>query len=172
MAYNLGTEDEPILVNARVSGGQIDLLVRSDSLEDLHFDMRMVGLSYRVFEEQIDQDTGEVSKVDTGEDKLSKGVFVDVMEGLWVKEPTVDSEGNVIREGEYDNRVYANIRIVEPASSVVEDGENKVLSWLEDWMLFGIDDPQTQNKEESGVRLFRTTLLDPDSIKTPKRVFL
>lgn len=158
-------------VNEKVLGGQIDLLVRSDSLEDLESDMLLVGLSYTVTEEVFDEETGLTTLLDTGETRLSKGVTVDILEGIEVK-PAVYSGETLVEEAVVDPRVYANIRIRPPSSLVVdEEGNNIVHGWIEDWFQYGSPD-YDQNKNEEGSVMFKTTLLKQESIRTPKRVFL
>jgi hypothetical protein len=89
------------------------------------------------------------------------GVNIDEIGDMIVTPATYDEFGNELTPAEIDHRFHVNFRIAEH------------LAWQPialAWMLNGNDDA-VPNKEEETRTLAKVSLIDPDTVKTPARVW-
>lgn len=90
------------------------------------------------------------------------GASIDVIGSVITSPAVLDSEGNEVTPATIDNRYHVNLRLAPDRA------------WFPiayNWMRYGNDDAQANNAE--GTRtLARVSLIDPDSINTPSRVWL
>jgi hypothetical protein len=172
MSYNLGTEENPILVLVNFSGGMLDAVVRATDEATFEAAARWAELKYEVTETVTDPETGETTTQGTGEWATAKGVHIDHLGPVVITPGTYDAEGNELTAPVVDTRHHVNIRLTEPALSRVDDyGVIKWEKWAMAWSLGGEDDTQI-NAQEVGKVMQGVSLIDPDTIATPSRVWL
>ncbi len=90
-----------------------------------------------------------------------EGVFIDVIGPVTVTPAVIDENGAEITPADIDNRYHVNLRL------------SPEVNWFPiayAWMTNGNDDAEP-NKDEETRTLARVSLIDPDSIKTPTRVW-
>lgn len=159
MSLNIGTDAEPVLVFVRMTGGMLDAIVRATDASTFEAAARWAELKYEITETVTDPETGETSEDGTGEWVVSPGVNIDVIGPVQVGET-------------WDNRYHVNIRIADPALSKVDEyGVLKWEKWAMAWTMGGEDDEQI-NRAEVGKVLYGVSLIDPDTISSPSRVWL
>ena len=76
MSHNLGTEENPILVLVRYSGGMLDAVVRATDEATFEAAARWAELRYEVTETVTDPETGETTEQGTGEWATARGVHI------------------------------------------------------------------------------------------------
>lgn len=91
----------------------------------------------------------------------TEGVSVDVVGPVEITPAVVDANGEVVTAAVYDARYHVNVRVRDTF-----DWEPFALKWTRDGQ------PAAANAEEEGRRFYRVTLIDPDTIKSPTRVWL
>lgn len=172
MAHNLGTEESPIPVFVAVNGGMVDAIVRCPSREVFDTVAEMVGLRYELTETVIDEETGEESQVGTGEFRYAPGIDVDHLGPVTITPGTYDADGAEITPPVVDARHHVNFRMGEPAvSRLDEHGDPIWWQWALAWTVEGVNDDHP-NSAEVAKTLYDVTLIDPDTIRSPARVFL
>lgn len=147
-----------IPVFARIVGGMVDLICRADTEE-----LAIQGMIAQAILVQ-DEETGEVRR--------SKGVEVTPIGSVTVKPAVYDEEDNLITEAVVDSRHHFNLRIRGQALLVESENFPGLKAWEETayvWTAYGEDDPN-QNAHEVGRNIGGITLIDPDTIVSPKRV--
>lgn len=103
--------------------------------------------------------------------KSVPGANIDVIGPITIEPATFDSEGKIIKEAVMDNSYHINLRISEPLLSAIDD--DGFLKWKTTaitWSKYGTTSINT-NKKETGLVVAGVTMIDPDSIHTPSRVF-
>ena len=172
MSYNLGTEEEPIIVLVTYSGGMLDATIRCDSREAFDAAALYAGLFYEVMEKVTDEETGEVTQVATGEIKQAKGVYIDHIGPVMIQSAEYDSEGVETAPAVFDNRHHVNFRLVDTALEGVDEyGVLKWHKWSMAWSIGGSPD-DVINAEEEALKLYGVSLIDADTIRSPSRVWL
>lgn len=163
MSYNLGTEEEPIIVFVELVGGMLDATIRCDSMAAFTSAAVYAELMYEVLDE---------NGAGTGEFKAARGVDISHIGPVVVTPAVLDAGGVEITAAVMDTRHHVNFRLSEPAiSSVDEFGVIKWHKWAMAWMLEGAADT-ARNKAEDGMKQFGVTLLDPATFSSRQRVFL
>ena len=171
MTYNIGTDEDPIYVLVRFSNGMLDAIVRATDKATFEAAALWAGLRYEVQETITDPETGETTTQGTGEIKTARGVNLDHLGPVIITPGTYDEEGNELTAPVVDNRHHVNIRIAEPALSLRDKyGVLVWEKWAMAWSIGGNPDPQI-NAHEEAVVLEGVSLIDPDSISTPTRVW-
>lgn len=101
------------------------------------------------------------------------GVEVDVLGPVQTSPAIVDAQMNVLSPASFDLRYHLNLRIHGPALDKTVEGTDfpKWKQMVINWTKFG-DDDIAPNVEEKAVVLHNVALIDPDSIKSPSRVWL
>ena len=172
MSINIGTEDSPVMVNVALSGGMVDAYIRCADLATFEAAALVAGLKYEVMETITDPDTGEETTQGTGEYKVAKGVHIDHLGPVVITRGTYDEDGTELTAPVMDNRHHVNIRLTDPALSRVDEyGVLKWEKWAMAWSLGGADDTQI-NAAEVGKVMQGVSLIDPDTIASPARVWL
>ena len=172
MSYNLGTEEDPILVLANFSGGILDAVVRATDEATFEAAARWAELKYEVTETVTDPDTGETTEQGAGEWATAKGVHINPLGPVVITPGTYDEDGTELTAPVVDTRHHVNIRLTDPALSRVDEyGVLKWEKWAMAWSLGGADDTQV-NADEVGKVMQGVSLIDPDTIASPSRVWL
>lgn len=91
---------------------------------------------------------------------------------IWITKPTYDADGNVITEGVQDSRFHADMRVVSPATEVIDEdsGLPKVEYILDIWKAYGADG--TPNKNEDSREFFGVEWIDPETVASPAHRYL
>jgi hypothetical protein len=172
MSYNLGTEENPILVLVNLSGGMLDAVVRATDEATFDAAARWADLKYEVTETVTDPETGETTTQGTGEWATAKGVHIDHLGPVVITPGTYGEDGTELTAPVVDTRHHVNIRLTDPALSRVDEyGVIKWEKWAMAWSLGGEDDTQI-NAQEVGKIIQGVSLIDLDTIASPSRVFL
>lgn len=172
MSHNLGTEENPILVLVRYSGGMLDAVVRATDEATFEAAARWAELKYEVMETVTDPETGETTEQGTAEWATAKGVSISDVSFVVVTPGTYAEDGTELTAPIFDERFHANIRVTDPAlSRVDEHGVLKWEKWAMAWSLGGEVDMQI-NANEVGKVMQGVSLIDPDTIASPSRVWL
>ena len=172
MSYNLGTEENPIPVLVNLSGGMLDAVVRATDEATFEAAARWAELKYEVTETVTDLETGETATQGTGEWATAKGVHINHLGPAVITPGTYDEDGTELPAPVMDNRHHVNIRLTDPALSRVDDyGVIKWEKWAMAWSFGGEDDTQI-NAQEVGKVMQGVSLIDPDTIASPTRVWL
>lgn len=136
------TTGELVEVFARECGDYVDMIVRADT----HGYWRNVAEDWGL--------------IDADENPML-GVTIDPIGPVETTPAVFDALGAVITAAIIDNRYHLNLRVATDfnwrpfASKWTQDGSATM-----------------SNASENGKRFYRVTLLDPDTISTPSRVFL
>ena len=152
--------------------GMIDAMCRSPSRAVWDAVALAAGLTYAVTETVTDPDTGTQTEVPTGEIKAARGVYIDHIGPVVIIPAVLDAEGAEITPAVMDNWHHVNFRMIEPALSVL--GQTGMPKWAEvavGWSTQGSPDDR-MNKAEKGRKMQDVVLLGPETIATPKRVWL
>ena len=166
MSYNLGTDEEPIIVFASYSGGILDASTRSVDYDTFMANTITAGLRYPLTIAVTDEETGEVTHEPTGEYATAKGVDINHIGSVVVTAGTYDADGNELTPPIIDTRHHADIRMMPPATDQVDEyGITKWHIWSMQWMFGGVDDTN-RNASEEGKSMYGTTLLDTDTINS------
>lgn len=158
----LNENDEEVIVFLSDSGGMIDAIVRANTQQDFE----TAALSFGIYREVVDAEANTTHLV------TNPGVNVSEMGPVVITEGQYDEEGNEITAPVMDNRYHVNLRIAGEALKVID------ANGLERWKNMGIAWTQmgtpdnTPNKNEQAVILQNVSLIDPETISTPKRVWL
>lgn len=172
MPHNLGTEDNPVPVFVRVSGGFVDAIVRAPDLATFEAAAKTAELMVEITETVTDEETGETTIQGTGEWRLSKGVHFDHLGPVILTPGTYDEDGNEITAPTFDTRHHVNIRMASPSTEMRDsEGVLKWHKWAIQWTQNGTPDANTNASEQAKV-LMNVALIDPDSISSPSRVWL
>ena len=172
MIYNLGTEDDPILVNVRYSGGTLDAVIRCDDYATFQAAALYAELTYEVMETVVDPETLEETQVGTGVILTAKGVHIDHIGAMQITAGTYDDEGAELTAPTFDTRHHVNFRLTAPAVNAVDDyGVVKWHKWAMAWAFSGTNDTNA-NANEEAVKLIGVSLINADTIRSPSRVFL
>ena len=172
MSVNLGTEENPAIALVNVSGGMVDAVVRATDEATFEAAARWAELRYELTETVTDPETGETTTEGTGVWATSKGVNISPLGPVVITPGTYDADGNQLTAPVLDTRYHVNIRIADPAvSRVDEHGIPKWEKWALAWSLGGAPDTQV-NAEEEGRVMQSVSLIDPDTIRSPSRVWL
>jgi len=133
---------EPVEVFVRIADGYVDVMVRA---------------AYR----KAWIDAATANKLIDAEGNPVPGVTIDEIGDVIVTPATYDEGGKELTPAVIDNRFHVNFRIAEH------------LAWQPialAWMTQGNDDA-VSNKEEETRTLAKVSLIDPDTVKTPARVW-
>lgn len=136
------TTGELVEVFARECGDYVDMIVRADT----HGYWRNVAEDWGL--------------IDADENPML-GVTIDPIGPVETTPAVFDALGAVVTPAITDNRHHLNLRVATDfnwrpfASKWTQDGSATV-----------------SNASENGKRFYRVTLIDPDTISTPSRVFL
>lgn len=136
------TTGELVEVFARECGDYVDMIVRADT----HGHWRNVAEDWGL--------------IDADENPML-GVTIDPIGPVETTPAVFDALGAVITAAIIDNRYHLNLRVATDfnwrpfASKWTQDGSATM-----------------SNASENGKRFYRVTLIDPDTISTPSRVFL
>ena len=172
MSINIGTDEDPIVILVTVSGGILDAVVRAADEATFEAAARWAELRYEVTETITDPETGETTVQGTGEWATSKGVHLDHIGPVMVKAGTYDEDGNQLTAPIFDNRHHVNIRVTEPALSMVDEyGVTKWQKWAMAWSMSGTPDTH-RNSQENALVLQGVSLIDAETIRSPSRVWL
>lgn len=133
---------EPVEVFARDCGGYIDMIVRADT----HGYWRNVAEDWGL----IDAD-----------ENAMPGVTIDPIGPVETTPAIFDALGALITPAVADNRYHLNLRV-----SADFNWQPFASKWTQD------GSATMSNASENGKRFYRVTLVDPDTISTPSRVFL
>lgn len=172
MAYNIGTQEDPMIVYVSFVGGIVDAIVRAKDEASFIKAAKAAELLYEVTTVVTDESTGETVERGTGEWLWSKGVNIDMIGPVTIKEAVYDEKGDIITPPVLDTRYHANIRISSPSVDRVDaDGNKKWHKWAYAWTKNGVDDA-TKNANENAKVFLDVALIDPDSIRSPSRVWL
>ena len=172
MSHNLGTEESPILVLVRMSGGMLDAVVRATDESTFEAAARWAELRYEETITTTDPETGETTEQGTGEWATAKGVHINHLGPVVITPGTYGEDGVELTASVMDNRHHVNIRLTDPALSRVDEyGVLKWEKWAMAWSLGGADDTQV-NANEVGKVMQGVSLIDPDTIASPSRVWL
>lgn len=148
-----GTE---VTVYVAIQGRVVDAIVRADTREDFE----AAALSRNLLTEDAD-----------GNRTPAPGVNIDVLGPVTIKPAVLDEEGNVTTPAVTDSRYHVNIRITDPALSVVDaEGFENWRQTAIDWTAYGTPDTAI-NAEEQGLKLGGVVLIDPATVKSPVRVW-
>lgn len=161
---------QDVEIFVRVSSGMVDTIVRAADRATFEAAAMAQKIMYEVTETVIDPNTGEETQVPTGEILPAAGVYLDHL-GPVMTNPG-DPENGI--EPTFDTRHHINMRIVEPALSAMSENVPDFPSWLVTaivWSSQGTSDTQINSAERSTV-LNGVSIIDPDSITTPNRVWL
>ena len=149
-------------VFVRLNGEMVDAIVRAKDRATFEAAALNVGL----LTEETD-DEGQTFL------KPGSGVHIDHIGRVELTPGEYDPEtGEEITAPTYDTRHHANIRLVGYAvERLADDGVTPYWqTWAKEWTYWGQPDPQV-NAQERGRVLSDVVLIDPDSIKTPSRVW-
>jgi hypothetical protein len=172
MSYNLGTEENPILVLVNLSGGMLDAVVRATDEATFEAAARWAELRYEETITTTDPETGETTEQGTGEWATAKGVHINHLGPVVITPGTYDEDGTELTAPIVDTRHHVNIRLTDPALSRVDEyGVIKWEKWAMAWSLGGEDDTQI-NAQEVGKVMQGVSLIDPETIVTPTRIWL
>jgi len=172
MSYNIGTEENPIPVFVRYTGGYVELILRADTEEDFWNAAKTVELLSPVTETVTDEETGEKTIVQTGDWVTTKGVDIDVVGPVVITPGTYAEDGTERTAPVIDSRFHVNVRIAPRVLAITdEDGILKWHKWAVAWTRDGTPDTNT-NAQEVAYRAMNVALIDPDTIRSPSRVFL
>lgn len=172
MSHNIGTDENPILVFVRYSGGMIDAVVRATDEATFEAAARWAELRYELTETVTDEETGETTTQGTGEWATSKGVYISPLGPVVITPGVYTEDGTETTAPVLDTRYHVNVRLASPAVDAVDDyGVLKWEKWAMAWTAGGVDDTQI-NANEVGKVLQGVSLIDPETINTPSRVWL
>lgn len=93
---------------------------------------------------------------------LREGVHVDVIGPVVIAPGTYDEAGAEITPPTYDERYHVNLRVAEE-----RDWQPVCIAWMQ----HGSADPEV-NRDEVALVFGGVSLIDPDTINTPARVWL
>lgn len=134
--------NEPVEVFVRIADGYVDVMCRA---------------AYK----SAWTAAATANKLLDAEGNPVPGVSIDEIGDMIVTPATYDEEGNEITPAEFDNRFHVNFRIAEHLN-----WQPIALAWME----HGNDDA-APNKDEETRTLAKVSLIDPDTVKTPARVW-
>lgn len=134
---------EPVEIFARISNGYVDALCRAAYKSAWDAAALANGLT--------DEDGNPVP-----------GVSIDIIGPVMTVPGVYDEDGKEVSAPQFDDRYHVNLRVAE---------DRAWLPIMLAWMQNGNDDA-VPNKDEETRTLARVSLIDPDSIKTPTRVWL
>lgn len=133
---------EPVEVFVRIADGYVDVMCRA---------------AYR----KAWTDAATANKLIDADGNPAPGVSIDEIGDVIVTPATYDEDGKELTPAVIDNRFHVNFRIAEH------------LAWQPialAWMSQGNDDA-VANKDEETRTLAKVSLIDPDTVKTPARVW-
>lgn len=138
----------------------IDAMLRSPSRETMEATMVRFGI--------LIEDTDEEGTVTL---RPANGVHIKWDIPIWIKSPKYDSEGELTKEGEKDQRFHADMRVVSPATEVIDEdvGLPKVEYILEIWKGYGAEG--TPNKNEESFEFFGVEWINPETVSSPAHRF-
>ena len=172
MSVNIGTDESPVPVFVAMSGGMLDAYVRATDRATFDAAALVAGLTYEVMQNITDPETGETTQEPTGEIATAKGVEIHHIGSVELTPAVLDEDGNVTTPATFDPRHHANFRMGEPAVSRTNEFGNLLWHvWGLAWTQGGTPDLQ-RNAAEDGRKLYGVTLIDPDTISIPARVWL
>jgi hypothetical protein len=171
MAYNLGTEESPLWVNLRVSDGIVGAIVRTPDLDTFYAAAKAAGLMVEITEPVTDEETGDITQVGTGKWRNAEGVTFDHLGPVTITAAVLDDEGAEVTPAVMDHRHHVNIRLTPPAIRQRDpDGALRWHKWAAAWSDGSPD--LDNNAAESALILMGVSLIDPDTINSPSRVWL
>lgn len=143
---------QPVSVFVRLSGGYVDCILRADTQAA----WEAAALAQNVLVKQPD-----------GSLVPNAGISIDVL-GPVVKVPAVIDPATltVTTPAVMDERYHVNMRLDPRAEGVAKSWEDLAIQWTE----HGTLDPEVNNDEVAHV-LGGVGLIDPDTIRQPKRVW-
>jgi hypothetical protein len=84
----------------------------------------------------------------------------------------LDGDGNETTPAVFDTRHHVNFRLAPPASERLDEhGDPRWWQWALAWTMQGDNDTNPNAAEQAKI-LHDITLIDPDTISSPSRVFL
>jgi hypothetical protein len=174
MSYNLGTEDDPVIVFVNFAGGIFDAVIRADDEATFLAAAKYAELYFEVMDNVTDEETGDVTQVGSGVYEISKGVDIDPIGPVMLTAGTYDDDGGQITAPTFDTRYHVNVRMMSPAIDRADEyGVVKWHKWAMAWTLGGADLTSTNtNAGEVGKTLQNVSLIDPSTISSPSRVWL
>lgn len=170
MSINIGTEENPVMVNVALSGGMVDAYVRATDRDTFDAAALVAGLMYEITETLVDEEGNEFQH-GTGEYAVAKGVEIYPIGPVVITPAVLDADGNVTTPAVMDTRHHVNFRMGEPAISRTDADGLLWQKWAAQWTAAGVDDTQINNAEEGKV-LMGVSLIDPDTISSKARVVL
>lgn len=171
MTYNIGSDGNYVPVFVNVSGGVVDATIRCASLEVFEQIALLVGLKYEVTEDVIDPKTGEATKRGTGVYLNAKGVEIDHIGPVKLSDEVLDENGDVVTPAKWDTRHHVNFKLCPPASERLDaQGQPMWWQWALAWTINGQN--ENPNAAETAKVLYGVTLIDPETIRSPSRVWL
>ena len=168
---------DDVSVNLQWSGGMIDAEVRATDEAAFVAAALQQGIYVREMQTVVDDDGVETEEPVLDEDgneiiRPAAGVNVSVIGPVVVVPATYDDEGNELTPPVMDNRYHVNLRMAGPALTAAD--ENGYPDWQTTailWTESGVADTEI-NSHESALIVEDVGLIDPESIDTPKRVWL
>lgn len=153
---DIGTEENPIMVPARRDGGRILLMARASDKWEIDAALAAFDLTVSVDDES----------------RPAAGVQIDMVGQVELTPAVFDGVGDIVAPAVVDDWVHCNILIAEPALSALnDDGKLKWVTFLRHWAE-NANAARKRNADEEGTVLLDVTLIDPDTIRSPSRVFL
>lgn len=140
-----------------VNGGMIDAIIRAETETD--------WIEGAVYYGLLVEENGTLVP--------SKGVEIDTIGPVVIKPGTYDEAGKEISAPVYDNRYHLNLRIHGIALEKQNDDKD-LLKWEQmaiNWTKYGVSDEKV-NSDEKAKSLYKVSLIDPSTIKTPVRMWL
>ena len=172
MSYNLGTDDNPIIVFVEFSGGMVDATLRCIDEAAFTAAARHAELFYETMATVVDPDTFEETQEGTGEWVQSKGIDITHLGPMMLTAGVYGDDGVETTAPTYDTRHHVNIRLSGTAATNIDGyGITKWHKWAMEWTMGGADGAQV-NASESAKTLYGVDLIDNETIKSPARVWL
>jgi hypothetical protein len=172
MSYNLGTDDDPIIVFVEFAGGMIDATIRCTDKATFLTAALHAELMYELTTTVVDPDTLEETQVGTGEYAVSKGVDISHIGPMQLTAGVYDADGDVIASPIMDTRHHVNFRLSgDVITNVNEYGVIKWQRWAMEWTLGGTSD-SVPNATEVSKTLYGVDLIDMATINSHSRVWL
>ena len=175
-----------VTVFVRSTGGMVDAICRADTqaaweTAALSQGLRITKQTFRtdILEPAVyAEDTGELISAAVTEDVLTDGwteyapgAHVDPLGPVVLTAAVFGGDGEVITPAVMDSRYHVNLRITEPMLS------NRNTAGIPKWMVTAMNwtaygQAVAGNAAETGLHLGGVTLIDPDTINSPSRVWL
>ena len=156
MPYNIGTQNDPIMIYAKAAGPFIDCSIRCDT--------RDAFLAAAVYAELMHQDA-------EGAYQAANGVQIDEVGPVVITAGTYNEEDVEVTPPVVDARHHVNFRL--SGSALTNEDEFGVLKWQK-WAMawtFSGDPDHDKNANEDAMKLYGVSLIDPDTISSATRIW-